>query len=184
MNIGFDLDKIFIDYPPLIPDVLIDRLYKKKSNGTLAYRFPSPLEQRIRKLSHYPFFRPAIKQNIAFLKSIKREKNKLYLVSSRFGFLEYETATIIKKLGLDKIFDGVYFNYDNKQPHEFKSTVIQTLKLDIYIDDDFPLLKYIAKHNKKTQFFWLTKKRSHEKLTRNITAISNLSEIFSKYDIT
>jgi hypothetical protein len=35
MNIGFDFDKVFVDYPPIIPDYFFDRFYKKKANGTL-----------------------------------------------------------------------------------------------------------------------------------------------------
>ena len=30
MNIGFDLDKVFIDTPPFIPKTVIEKLYKKK----------------------------------------------------------------------------------------------------------------------------------------------------------
>ncbi|MEN9407220.1 MAG: hypothetical protein RLZZ455_436, partial [Candidatus Parcubacteria bacterium] len=62
MNIGFDLDKVLVNYPPLIPDGLIDRLYKKKIKGELVYRFPSKPEQRIRKISHLSFLRPKIKK--------------------------------------------------------------------------------------------------------------------------
>jgi hypothetical protein len=75
----------------------------------------------------------------------------------------------------------MYFNYENQQPHEFKSNVLKKLNLQMYIDDDFPLLRHVAKENKKTQFFWLRKKGKPEKLTRNITAISNLSDIFGVY---
>lgn len=179
MNIGFDLDKIFVDYPPLVPDKLIDRLYKKKSNGILEYRFPSQLEQRLRQFSHQPLFRPTIKKNIEHLKKIDKEGNKLFLISSRFGFLKPQTERLIKKLEFDKVFDGIYFNYSNEQPHIFKSNLIQKLKLDIYIDDDFALLKYTAKHNKKTMFYWLNKHVKRNKLTRNIIAIPTLSDIFS-----
>lgn len=180
MNIGFDLDKVFINYPPLVPDGLIDTLYKKKSSKRLLYRYPSPFEQRLRKLSHHPILRPGIKENIDFLKSIPKAKNKLYLISSRFGFLEAETTRIMQNLELDAIFDEVYFNFENKQPHEFKQAIINKLHLDIYVDDDFELVKYIAKHNKKTQFYWLTKKRKQDKLTRNIIAIDKISDIFTK----
>ena len=179
MNIGFDLDKVFIDYPPLIPDKLIDKLYKKSSNGKLQYRFPGKPEQFIRKISHTSFLRPVIKNNIDFLKSIPKDKNKLYLISSRFGFLENETNKVVAREGFKKIFDGIYFNFSNQEPHIFKDKEINDLKLDKYIDDDFALLKYIAKKNKKTEFYWLNKKPGKLRLTRNIVAINNISDIFS-----
>ena len=164
MNIGFDLDKVFINYPPFIPDYVIDKFYKKKANGTLLYRMPSKPEQIIRKLSHHPILRAPIAQNIN-------------LISSRFGFLEVETVQLMKRHGFDKIFDGLYFNFSNKQPHIFKNEIINKLNLDIYVDDDFHLLKYVAKFNKKTKFYWLNRKRENSLLTRNIIAIKKLPDI-------
>lgn len=178
MNIGFDLDKVFIDYPPLIPDSLIDRLYKKKSNGILAYRFPSKPEQYLRKASHLPFLRPVIKENVKFLRNIPRD-HKLYLISSRFGFLKSESEDLVKRNKFDKVFEKICFNFSNEEPHIFKDQKIHDLKLDIYLDDDFPLLKYVAKKNKKTRFFWLNKNPKKSSLTRNITAVNSISDIFS-----
>src|SRR4051812_33664429 len=105
IRIGFDLDKIFIDYPPLVPDGIIDYLYRKKANGALLYRMPSRPEQFIRQLSHTPYLRPPIKTNITFLKSLSKKRYELYLISSRFGFLQKQTLSLMKQLGLDQIFD-------------------------------------------------------------------------------
>ncbi len=176
MNIGFDFDKVFIDYPPIIPDYFFDKFYKKKSNGTLLYRIPSKPEQFLRKLTHLPYLRPVIRRNLVFLQSIPRESHSLYLISSRFGFLQQLTERIVKQHGFDKIFDGLYFNYENKQPHLFKSEVIRGLHLDIYVDDDLALLKYVARHNKKTKFYWLNPKRKGV-LSFNITGITDLADI-------
>ncbi len=180
MNLGFDFDKVFIDYPFFVPDAVIDRLYKKKANGTLLYRMPSKPEQFIRQISHHSLLRPSIKENVAFLKEISRKDNKLYLISSRFGFLKEMTEKIIKRDGFDRIFDGIYFNYENQQPHFFKSAIIDKLQIDVYVDDDFHLVKYLAKHNKKTKFFWLQSKKGKHMLTRNITAISQISDILPR----
>src|SRR5258708_5174353 len=99
MNIGFDLDKIFIETPPFIPDVVIDKLYKKKANGILLYRIPSKPEQIIRMLSHTSILRPIMKYNINYVRSIKKGENKLFLISSRFGFLKNKTEQIMRKHG-------------------------------------------------------------------------------------
>jgi len=177
MNIGFDLDKIFIDYPPLIPEALINRLYKQEYNGILLYRFPSKPEQIIRVISHHPFLRPPILENIEFVKKLaKNKKNKYYLVSSRFSFLKYRTELIVKKYNLEKIFDAMIFNFNDKQPHLFKNEAIKELKVDRYVDDDLPLLEFIAKDNKSTKFFWLNKNQSKQ-LYKNLFAIKNLSEM-------
>ncbi len=178
MRIGFDLDKIFINSPPFIPDALITRLYMKKPDGALEYRIPSKPEQGLRRLSHLPVFRPPIPENLAFLKSIPKDKNKIYLISSRFKFLEGQTNDLVKKYRLDKIFEEMYFNFENRQPHIFKNKVLKKLNLDLYIDDDLSLLNYVAKENKKTKFFWLNHTKKNHRLADNIFAISKLSDIF------
>ena len=152
MNIGFDLDKVFIDYPPFLPSVWFDRLYKQKDNGVLLYRIPSYPEQLLRKTLHLPLLRPGIKGNLDFLYGLSKRDHKLYLISSRFKFLENTTKRLVKKYGFDKIFDGMYFNFENEQPHVFKERIIKQLSLDLYIDDDLSLIKHAAKHNFKTRF--------------------------------
>ena len=175
MKIGFDLDKIFIDYPPLIPDRLIDRLYRKKTSGELLYRIPSRPEQAVRRLSHISFFRPPIQKNITFLKSLTAKNHELYLISSRFQFLESATTALLRKYGFDEIFDGMYLNYENKQPHLFKNEVLKMLSLDIYVDDDLALLQFVSRENPQITFYWLNQINEKKEIAPNIFAISDLS---------
>lgn len=180
MKIGFDLDKIFIDTPPFIPITIINKFYKKKDNGILLYRIPSRPMQLFRKATHVPLLRQPIQSNLEFLKELSKEhKHQLYLISSRFKFLEPETKRLVKKFDLEKIFDTLYFNYENKQPHEFKNEILQKLNLDSFVDDDLSLVRHVAKDNPKTKFFWLDQHAKSTKIGNNITAIANLSEIFS-----
>lgn len=177
MNIGFDLDKIFIEYPFFLPDVVINKSYKKIVKGKLIYRIPSRPEQLLRLLLHLPIFRQPIRTNISLIKKLSKKNNKHYLISGRFGFLKKRTNQIVKKYRFDKIFDGLYFNFDNNQPHLLKNQIIKKLNIDLYVDDDLELLKYIAFDNPKVKFFWLNKKLS-KKLSKNLFAINNLSEMF------
>lgn len=175
MNLGFDLDKIFIDYPPFIPAELINKLYKQKSNGVLLYRIPSKPEQVFRIVSHHPFLRPPIVKNLDFVKKLSsNKKNKHYLISSRFSFLKNRTNTIINKYQFDKIFDAMIFNFEDKQPHLFKNQAIKKLNINRYIDDDLPLLEFIAKDNQNTKFFWLNNNQNKQ-LTINLFAIKQIS---------
>lgn len=177
MNIGFDLDKIFIDYPPFIPDSLIDKLYKKKSNGVLLYRIPGKLEQKIRILSHHPYFRPLLAKNLEFVKKLSNNKSHtLFLISSRFGFLKERTQRLIEKYHLDTIFSRMYFNFHNNQPHLFKSLILKKQKIDLFIDDDLPLLKYLAKVYPKMKFVWLNS-HTKGKISSTIEAITDLHQI-------
>lgn len=177
MNIGFDLDKVLINYPPMFPPELIEKFYKKKDNGILLYRIPRYPEQLLRKTIHLPILRQPIKKNMEFLKSISKKENKLYLISSRYKFLQKITDRLITKYGLDKIFDGLYFNYENKQPHLFKDEIIKGLHLDLYVDDDLSLIRHVAKNNPQTKFFWLNHSKRTQPLAENIIEISDLAEI-------
>ncbi len=186
MVVGFDFDKVFIDYPPFIPYFLIDFLYKgrsvfKKSSKNFAphYRIPGPIEQKIRVVSHHPIFRHQISENVELLKEISSDKKiKKYLVSSRFYFLKKRTDDILKKYQLKKYFDGIYFNYDNKQPHLFKEDTIRKLKIDTYIDDDVQLSVFLAQRNPKLTIFWVNDGRKTDiKLPKNVIPINNLQEL-------
>src|SRR5207248_3124815 len=120
----------------------------------------------------------AIRENMKFLKSISKKDNKLYLISSRFKFLEKRTEKLIKKYGLDKIFDEMYFNFENQQPHIFKDQIIKKLSLDVYVDDDLSLIRHVARESSKTKFFWLNQLKQDKPLTPNIFAISKITKIF------
>ncbi len=183
MNIGFDLDKVFIDYPPLVPSNLINFLYKRPSKKTLQYRIPKKSEQLFRQISHISFLRPLIKNNFEILeyKSFKR-KHKHFLISSRFSFLKKRTNHIIEKYQFDKLFDGMFFNFKDEQPHFFKNRIIGQLKIHRYIDDDLDLLKFLSKKNKKTLFYWLNDK-INKKLTPNLFAVKSLESVFKKNTI-
>lgn len=176
MRIGFDLDNVFINTPPFIPDTLTERIYRKKTDGILLYRIPGRKEQLLRIALHKPIFRPKIKKNISFLQTLSETEHELYLISSRFGFLRKATERITKKYGLDTLFKKLYFNYENNQPHLFKDKVIKQLKLQKYVDDDLHLLKYIASKNNNIKLYWYNKKLD-KKISKNIRAITRLEEI-------
>jgi hypothetical protein len=177
LRIGFDFDKVFVNYPPLVPDILINWLSKKKSK-TLKYRMPGPVEQQIRILSHSPLFRHPIEKNISTLKKIYLKNNSLYLISGRFGFLQKRTDQWMNKHNLEKYFKEIHFNFKNKQNHIFKDEMIKALKISHYFDDDLDLLLYLAKHNPKVKFYWLDTSRISKRYIpfENIQRISSLSD--------
>lgn len=179
MKIGFDLDKVFINYPPLIPNFIIDNLYKEKDNGELKYKIPGTIEQRIRFISHTPILRPLIKDNLNFLKRLRKDSNhELYLITSRFSFLEKRTDEISQRLGFNKIFKKLYTNIKNQQPHIFKESVIKKENIDIYFDDDLSTLKFIASKNPNIILFWLTD-NTNKITSNNIHKIKKIEDFIN-----
>ncbi|RJQ31219.1 MAG: hypothetical protein C4562_06505 [Actinobacteria bacterium] len=178
MKIGFDLDRIFINYPPLVPAKLIDWLYKDHTKEDLSYRIPSyKVEQWFRKLTHLFFLRPQIKYNIDFLhRFINTSTHSTYLISSRYQFLEDITLKILKKYHLDNSFTKIYLNQKNLQPHLFKTKIIKSLRLDLYIDDDLDLLHYLYQNCPRTKLLWYNPRR--RKVHKNgVEQIDRLEEI-------
>ncbi len=190
MVIGFDFDKVFINYPPFVPGFLIELLYrgnsyfrKQNDKEELTYRFPGTIEQKLRILSHAPIFRHPIDKNIKALKRICRQKNcKTYLVSSRFGFLKKRTEELLAKEKLDQYFTNAYFNYNNLQPHKFKEQTIRKLKIDTYIDDDLDLAIYLSKKIPSLRLFWIHNgKIPKREVPQGIIPIKDLSDFINNY---
>jgi hypothetical protein len=179
-KIGIDFDKIFVDYPPIVPGSVIEFLYKKK-NHDLKYRIPGLLERRIRVLSHMSILRPPIRKNIEALKKMFSENDtNIYLVSSRFSFLKKRTEDWDKKHNISKYFKKMYFNFEDIQPHIFKNQIIKKEGIKKFIDDDLDLLLFLSKENPNVKFYWVTS-ASTPSLPPNITRIGDLTEFRNKY---
>ncbi len=163
IRIGFDLDGVIIDKPPLVPKFLLEMLVRKNSkNRKLAYRYPaSRLEKTIRVLSHHPLFRPPIEENVKIIKELyKSKKYKIFVVSSRYSFLEKRTREWFKFYHLGGFFEKIYINSNDEQPHLFKERMIKELKLDLFIDDDLPLLNYLKRRLRNVELIHVERKGS------------------------
>lgn len=177
MNIGFDLDEILVSHPPLIPAALIALLYRGRQKKFLHYRMPGEFEKKLRVFSHHPLFRPVLEKNLDFIQELSKRKGyRLHLISSRFSFLKNRTETFVSHNGFKKLFTTIHFNYTDQQPHKFKEEILKKLFLDKYVDDDLPLIEYLAKRFPKTIFYWLN---SHKKgkVNSNIIAVTHINQI-------
>lgn len=146
IRVGFDFDGVIVNKPPLISKKLVEILFKGCRKG-LHYRFPgSKIEQLIRKLSHFYLFRPPFRKNLELIKELgKKEGYKLYLVTSRYSFLEKETYNWIKKRELNNIFSKYILNTKDEQPHVFKKEALKKLNLDYYFEDDPLIVDFLGK---------------------------------------
>ncbi len=178
VRIGFDFDKVLVNYPPLIPDLFINWIYKKRSK-TLKYRFPGSIEQKIRILSHFPPFRHPMNENIEVVKKLSKKNTPIFLISGRFGFLEKRTNHWLNKYNLKKYFQEIHFNFQNEQPHIFKDRMIKKLHLTHFVDDDLDLLMYLAKNNPTIQFYWI----NPSKISKRYIPFENIQKITTALDI-
>jgi uncharacterized HAD superfamily protein len=145
IKIGFDLDGVLIDKPPLIPKMVLESLVLLKVKNKLVYRYPElKFERWIRQLSHHYLFRSPLQENVEIIyKLAKNKKNKIFVVSGRYRFLQERTQQWLSVNKLSKVFEKIYINKKNEQPHLFKERLIKELKIEIFIDDDKFLVKYL-----------------------------------------
>lgn len=185
INIGIDIDGIFVGKPPLIPALMINKLYMNTNSKELDYRIPkSWMDRKIRRLSHISMLRPIITKNIIWLNTYTSNKNtNVYIVSGRYSFLYNLTKNIFKKNCNNFDLNKIILNNSDIQPHIFKSECIKKFKLNYLIDDDIFMLKYLARKHPNVTFFWYSgspyfkKNRLLKQEKRNIFLIKSLDEI-------
>jgi len=179
IKVGLDLDGIIIDLPPFVPKTVIDFFYEDKKSQDLHYRIPSAFEQKIRQLTHLPFIRPPIKNNLATLKKAHDSgKYEFFLISSRFGFLQNLTYSWLRKYHAFNLFTQIYLNTQNKQPHLYKEDILKKVTVKWYLEDDFKCLMYLAPRFTKIHFYYYEKRESVVLDKDNVTAVNNLETIF------
>jgi len=160
IKIGFDMDGVLVNKPPLIPKKWLEYLFQGRRENGLHYRYPkTELEIWLRKFSHFYLFRPPIKKNIEIAKEFKKQGYKLYLISSRYSFLKKETMAWLKRRKLDNVFEEIFINLNNEQPHIFKEKIIRQLDLDYYFDDDRNTVDFLQLKF-KDKIFWVKQRET------------------------
>ncbi len=154
LKVGFDLDGVIVDKPFFMPKPVIEWLYRAHNGNHKKYRVPTcQPEILIRKLSHHWVFRLPLKKNLSLVKKIAQQPNiEAYIISGRFGFLNNRTKQWFKIHKINGLFQGIYINDQNDQPHLFKEKMIKKLKLDYYFDDDDLTYDYLQKEINSTKF--------------------------------
>jgi len=157
IRIGFDLDGVIIGKPPFVPEFLMELLVRSHNNINISYRYPTnQFERFIRWLSHHPVFRPPINKNIKLIHQLyKSNSYELYVVSSRYSFLDKRTDQWFMFYKLNGLFKDIHINLKDEQPHVYKEKMIKKLKLNVFIDDDLLLLNYLKGRLKNVDLLYM-----------------------------
>ncbi len=146
LRVGFDLDGVLLYNParivrPIISWVKRTFLHKRK----LSFYYPKTHAEKIMwKLFHYSsiYNAPGLDE---IRRLVKEGKIEAYLITARFGFLGNSVLRWVKYNNLTNTFKEVYYNKNDEQPHLFKERMINKLKLDAYIEDNFDIVTHISK---------------------------------------
>src|SRR3990167_3706142 len=155
LRVGFDLDGVILYNPARVVRPLISlakRLFLSKRE--LAFYYPhSPFEKMMWKLFHLSSI--YISSGMDDIKKlIKEKKITAYIVTARYGFLGDDFKKWVKKNNIDLVFDGTYYNKDDEQPHLFKERMIKKLNLDVYVEDNYDVVKYLSQRQ-NAKIIWI-----------------------------
>lgn len=156
MKVGFDLDGVLLYNPariarPII--VAIKKLFFKQKVD--QFFLPQAKWQKyIWLLFHESslFVAPGYKK---LKKLVTANKIEAYIITARYEFLKDDFQQWLNKIEADKFFAGCYYNNNDEQPYVFKQRMIDQLKLDIFVEDNWDNVKKMTK-NKSTKIFWIS----------------------------
>ena len=164
LRVGFDLDGVLLYNPARIARPIIvffKKILLKKEVDKFHYP-RTKLEKLIWLMFHKVVFGPAFGYDE--LKNLVRlKKINAYIITGRNESLKKDFFQWMKKLEAEKYFSGSYFNDKNDQPYLFKEKMINKLKLDLYIEDNWDIVKHIESQSKinppageqKLKVFWI-----------------------------
>ncbi len=170
LRVGFDLDGVLLYNPARITRPIIafikKNIFSKKTNN--FYLPKSKIEKWCWHIFHKSslFISPGL-NNIKEL--VKKEKIEAYIITARYSFLKDDFENWLKKIEANKYFKGCYYNKKNEQPHIFKEKMIKKLNLDIFVEDNWDIVRY------------LNPKFKNEKLKVNIFWVYNIFDKKIKY---
>jgi len=161
LRVGFDFDGV-IAYNPL-------RVLRKPGNyimnrilgkGVLDYYPEASHSKTIWKLLHKTSLFPA--PGFTTLKKLLHE-NKIegYIITGRYSLLENDLHHWLVKHNSEHLFKKIYINRNNLNPAIFKESMIEKLKLDHYVEDNWDVVRHLngksddPKSSIKTDIHWI-----------------------------
>lgn len=164
LKVGFDLDGVILYNPvrvlrPL--SALISKfIFKKK---TTSFFIPqNPAAKFAWYLLHKTSFIPARGLN-DLRKLVQEGKVEAHLVTGRYASLTQDFKNWMKSIDSEHLFTSQSPNLKNEQPHIFKQRMIKKLGLDIYVEDNWDIVRELTKATGsklqatgKTRVFWIT----------------------------
>ncbi len=160
LRVGFDLDGVILYNParlarPLISTMKRDVLQKK---STRFYIPSKEYEKLIWRVLHWSsiFISPGYEE---VKRLVQENKIEAHLVTGRFAFLKPDLDRWLALMRAPKVFETITYNPHDEQPHMYKERVLKKLGLDIFIEDNWDIVRHLEherlKGRIKTVPFWI-----------------------------
>ena len=184
LKVGFDLDGVILYNPVRVLrpfSALASKLIFKKK-GTSFFIPQSPLAKFAWYLLHKSSFIPARGLN-ELRKLVLEGKIEAHLITGRYASLTDDFKNWMKSIDADHIFSSQSHNIKNEQPHIFKQNMIKKLGLDIFVEDNWDIVRELKATGSKlqakgkTHIFWITnlldRRIPHEHKFHNLLGVIN-----------
>lgn len=157
LRVGFDLDGVLLYNPartarPII--VGLKKIFLKEE--IRKFHYPKTRLQKV----FWAFLHKSSMFTAPGLKDIqelvKKKKIKAYIVTARYEFLKGEFQKWLNKIKADTYFEASFFNNNDEQPHIFKARMIKDLKLDVFVEDNWDIVKHLKNEHKNLKIFWIS----------------------------
>lgn len=156
LRVGFDLDGVILYNPARIIRPLIaiaKKIFLKKKE--LKFYYP---KTNWEKFMWYLFHKSSIFVASGFdeIKEMaKKDQIEAYVITGRYSFLKKDFEKWIQKAGIQNVFRGHYYNKNDEQPHLFKEKMIKKLKLDLFVEDNWDIVKHLKDKLNQTKTIWI-----------------------------
>lgn len=155
LRIGLDFDGVVAYNPFRIVRAPI-AFIKKNILGVKNLKFYVPqtdLQKLLWIIVHESSFFPA--NGTDLLRELSsRNDIEFHLVTARFHFLQASLDRWLIKYDLKKVFTSINMNTQDNQPHIHKLKMIQRLKLDYFVEDNWDIINYL-KGKTPAEIFWI-----------------------------
>ena len=161
LKVGFDLDGVLLYNPARIFRPLIAFIKNIFFNHQQMLTFYYP-KTKLEKWLWWFFHKSSLFVADGFEEInnlVQQKKIKAYLITARYSFLKKDLDQWLKRMKIDHYFSGIYYNKNDEQPHLFKEKLIKKLNLDIFVEDNWDIVKYLNQKSKskeqKYKIFWI-----------------------------
>ena len=176
--VGFDLDGVIAS--PLFDGIAINiRILKEHLLRLLGrerdYFYPQSKIERWAWVRLNRLREPTV--TAAGLSNLKNTGQvSIFLITSRFKFLEEETYRWLQRYHLESVFDKIYINNTNLSPVDFKSKILNENSIDYYLDDDLEILEGL-RGKVKTRIYRLGKPGRRDSGIEGVKSVADFIEM-------
>lgn len=155
IQVGIDFDGVLAYNPFRVARAPV-AFVKKHILGATSTHFYIPktsVEKTIWTILHESSIFPAV--GVGLLEELVHTKQiEAHLVTARYSFLQDNLYKWLQYHNLEHIFSSITINKNDEQPHVYKTRVINEMKFDYFIEDNWDIVNHAIRQS-DTKVLWI-----------------------------